>query len=228
MTLAELQRYDVGRLKPGTRYAQSFPSQRPADGERIVPLSVLFDQVKRWGATQVRFNIETKLTPDAPALTPAPEAFARAVVEVVRRHGLETRVTLQSFDWRTLKAAQALAPSIEIAALTVQSSNFDNLRDGRWTAGLRLADHGGSVPGLVKALGAHVWSPSASNLTEPLVREAQALKLKVVPWTVNDPPAIERLLDWGVDGLISDHPDRVREAMQRRGMPLPAPVPGAR
>ena len=75
---------------------------------------------------------------------------------------------------------------------------------------------------MVKALGAAVWSPFHGDLTEPLLAEARALGLRVVPWTVNEPALIERLLDWRVDGLISDYPDRVRAAMARRGMPLTA------
>ncbi len=105
--------------------------------------------------------------------------------------------------------------------------NPDLARDehGRWTAGLRLADHGGSVPRLVQAVGARAWSPSHRNLSEASLKEAHALGLAVLPWTVNEPADIERMLGWGVDGLISDHPDRVRDAMARRGMPLPATVP---
>ena len=57
-----------------------------------------------------------------------------------------------------------------------------------------------------------------------LIAAAHALGLKVIPWTVNEPERIDRLIAWGVDGLISDHPLRVREAMARRGMALPAPV----
>lgn len=228
LTLEETQRFDIGRLQPGTRYAQTFPEQQPSDGERIVALDTLFDQVERWGAKQVRFNLETKLTPTEPDLTPDPETFARLVVEAIRRHGLETRVTVQSFDWRTLLAVRALAPQIETVALTVQSPNFDNLADGRWTAGLKLADHAGSVPRLVQASGARTWSPNQNNLTEAAIKEARALGLKVVPWTVNDAEVIDRMIGWGVDGLISDYPDRVRAALQRRGLPLPAPVPGAR
>ena len=53
------------------------------------------------------------------------------------------------------------------------------------------------------------------------VKGAQALGLKVIPWTVNVPSDMERLIDWGVDGLISDYPDRLREVMRRRGMALP-------
>jgi len=80
------------------------------------------------------------------------------------------------------------------------------------------------VPRLVQAIGAATWSPFHGDLTPETLAEAQALKLRVVPWTVNDPADIERLLDWGVDGLISDHPERVRAALARRGLPLPAAV----
>jgi len=227
LTLAELQRLDVGRPKPGSRYAQQWPEQRSHDGERLSTLSALFEEVARRGpaAAAVRFNIETKLHPDTPALTPAAEPFAKAVLEVVRRHGMASRVTIQSFDWRTLAVVQRLAPEIPTVALSAQQRFLDNLTDGRWTAGHTLAASGGSVPRLVKASGAAIWSPFHGDLTEPLLAEARALGLKVVPWTVNDPAIIERLLDWRVDGLITDYPDRVRTAMTRRGMALP---PGVR
>jgi glycerophosphoryl diester phosphodiesterase len=223
LTLAELQRFDVGRLKPGTKYAQSFADQQAADGERVPTLEALF-QLVRTSAVPVRFNIETKLSPLTPELAPEPDTFARALLDVVQRHGLAERVTVQSFDWRTLQAVRRLAPALPIAALTARLPSIDNLADPRWTAGLRLQDHGGSVPRLVKALGARTWSPFHGDLTEAQLAEAHALGLKVIPWTVNESERIDRLIGWGVDGLISDHPLRVREAMARRGMALPVPA----
>jgi glycerophosphoryl diester phosphodiesterase len=223
LTLAELQRFDVGRLKPGTKYAETFAEQQPADGEPVPTLEALF-QMLRTSAVPVRFNIETKLSPLTPELAPEPEAFARALLSVVQRHGMAERVTVQSFDWRTLRAVQRLAPALPIAALTARLPSIDNLSDARWTAGLRLQDHGGSVPRLVKALGAGIWSPFHGELNEAQLAEAKALGLKVIPWTVNEPERIDRLIGWGVDGLISDHPLRVRAAMARRGIALPAPV----
>lgn len=220
-TLAELQRHDVGRPKPGSRYAQQWPEQRSSDGERLATLSALFDEVARRGATTVRFNIETKLNPNTPELTPEAEPFAKALLEVVRRHGMAPRVTIQSFDWRTLAAVQRLAPAIPTVALSAQQNFLDNIADGRWTAGHTLAANGGSVPRMVKAVGASIWSPFHGDLTEALLGEARALGLKVVPWTVNDAAIIDRLIDWRVDGLITDYPDRVRAALAKRGMPLP-------
>ena len=220
-TLAELQRLDVGRPKPGSRYAQQWPEQRPSDGERLTTLSALFEEVARRGPSSLRFNIETKLNPNTPELTPAAEAFAKALVDVVRRHGMAARVSIQSFDWSSLAVVQRLAPGIPTVALSARQGFLDNITDGRWTAGHTLATHGGSLPRMVKAAGAAVWSPFHGDLTEALLAEARALGLRVVPWTVNDPALIERLLDWRVDGLISDYPDRVRTAMARRSMPLP-------
>jgi glycerophosphoryl diester phosphodiesterase len=218
LSLAELQRYDVGRIRPGTRYAQTHAEQRAADGERIPTLAALFSAVAARGATRVRFNIETKISPLQPELTPEPDAFARALLAVVRHHGLAGRVSVQSFDWRTLQAVRRLAPELPTVALTAQQSFLDNIADPRWTTGLRLADHGGSVPRLVQASGATTWSPYFGDLTQATLKEAHTLKLRVIPWTVNDTAVMQRLLDWGVDGLITDRPDRARALLSARGV----------
>jgi glycerophosphoryl diester phosphodiesterase len=222
LTLAELQRYDVGRLLPGTGYARRHPQQVPADGERVPTLAALFARVTAAGADHVRFNLEIKQSPLEPDLTPPPEAFAKAVLAVVHEHGMASRVSIQGFDWRSLQAVRALAPGIPLVALTVRQGFLDNLGDPRWTGGLTLADHGGSVPRLVRALGATTWSPYHLELDAVSLAEARSLGLKVIPWTVNEPAQIESLLELGVDGLITDHPERVREAMVQRRMPLPA------
>jgi glycerophosphoryl diester phosphodiesterase len=89
-----------------------------------------------------------------------------------------------------------------------------------WTAGFQLKDLG-SVPKMVKAAGGDIWSPYFGDLDAAKRAEAKALGLVVIPWTVNDPAQIARMLDLGVDGIISDRPDRVREEMKRRALPLP-------
>jgi glycerophosphoryl diester phosphodiesterase len=221
LDLAELQRHDVGRVRPQSAYASQWPERVDRDGERVPTLDALFAEVARLRAHGVRFNIETKLTPTSPGLTPDAEAFARALLGVIERRGMQDRVSIQSFDWRTLRAVQLLAPRIPTVALTVRGPNLNNIDDGSWTAGLGLAEHAGSVPRMVKAAGASVWSPFHRNLTETLLAEAHGLGLTVVPWTVNEPADIERLLDWEVDGLITDYPDRVRAALARRGLALP-------
>jgi glycerophosphoryl diester phosphodiesterase len=235
-TYAELQRYDVGRLKPDTNYAKGFPDQVPVDGARMPKLSEVFDLVKRSGNTHVQFDIETKVFPLAPEDTLAPDAFARRLVKEIRAAGMEKRTMIQSFDWRTLQVIQKEAPEIRTVYLTARRSFLDNICTGAgatkptskpdecgpsaWTAGFQLKDHG-SVARMVKAAGGHTWSPYHGDLDRALRDEAKALGLVVVPWTVNDPAAIAKVMDLEPDGIISDRPDRVRDEMKKRGMPLP-------
>ena len=77
----------------------------------------------------------------------------------------------------------------------------------------------------MKAAGGKIWSPNAADVTEGLVKEAKALGLAVLPWTVNDRADVERLIDWGVDGLITDYPDRLRDVMAAKNLPLPRATP---
>ena len=229
LTFAELQRYDVGRLKPGSAYAASFPEQRPVDGARIPTLAALFEQVARSGAGHVRFNIETKITPTSAAETPDPDAFAAAVATAIRDAGLTARASVQSFDWRTLMAMRRIAPEIERVCLTAEALNFDTIKRGEpgpspWTAGLDIDEFAGSVPRLVAAAGCAVWSPLYRNAKVDDVAAAKALDLKVIPWTVNERADMERLIALGVDGLITDYPDRLRAVMAAKEMPLPPQV----
>ena len=229
VTFAELQRYDVGRIKPGSNYAKAFATQQGTDGERVPALAALFDLVVKRGA-DVRFNIETKISPAAAAETQAPEPFVRALITEIRKAGLSSRATIQSFDWRTLQIAQKEAPEIVTVYLTSQQGAGDTVQVGKpgaspWLAGFDADDHGGSVPRTVRAAGGRVWSPNYRDVTEALVRESHGLGLKIVPWTVNDEADLKRLLDWQVDGIITDYPDRLRTLMQARGMPVPARYP---
>lgn len=224
LTLAQLQAFDVGRIRPDSAYAKTFNLQQPRDGTRIPTLAALFDRVKALRADHVRFNIETKLNPQQPQDTVAPEAMVNALLKVIREAGMDQRVAIQSFDWRTLQLVQRLEPAIPTVHLTIQTANNDNLRGGEWTNGATFAD-AGSAPRMVKAAGGTVWAPNGGAVTEALVKEAQSLGLRVIPWTINTPADMERLLGWGVDGIITDYPDRLRTVMQARGLPLPPRIP---
>ena len=196
------------------------------DGVRIPKLEDVFALARKAHNDQVRFNIETKLSPLAPDETAGPEELARAVIKVVRANGVERRTTIQSFDWRTLALVKQEAPEIATAYLTSDAENVRDVGAGAspWTNGIRFADHG-SVPKMVKAAGGRIWSPNHGDLTEARVKEAKGLGLQVLPWTVNDPPDMERLIDWGVDGIITDYPDRLRDVMAAKRLPLPKPTP---
>lgn len=192
LTYAELSRYDVGRLKPGTDYAREFPDQLAIDGTHPPRLSDVFALVRSEGDRRVRFNIETKISPKAPDESPPPEEFARRLVDEIRAAGMQHRSTIESFDWRTLAEVQRIAPEIPAVYLTYKMDD---------------------AVGKVKAAGGTIWSPFYKDVDEARIREAHAAGLQVVVWTVNDPADMKRMVEWGVDGLITDRPDVFRSAV---------------
>ncbi len=223
MTINEIQEFDVGRIRPGSDYAKRFPNQQPVDGARMPTLSALFEMVKKQKNERVRFNIETKISPFERAQTIGPEAFVDALLGAITSEKMLHRVMIESFDWRTLKIVQRDYPNVPTVYLSAQQKFFDNIRaDDRagsaWTAGLNAQDFDGSVAKMVKAAGGKIWSPYFGDVDEAKIKQAQALGLKVVVWTVNEAKDISRMLDYGVDGIISDYPDRAAEMMRKRNL----------
>ena len=189
-------------------------------------LAALFEMVRKSGNTQVRFNIETKLSPLQADETISPEAFVDALLGVIEREKMLHRVIIHSFDWRTLKLIQQKYPMVPTVYISVQQKFADNIaaignNASHWTAGLNINNFGGSVPKMVKYAGGAYWSVYFGDVNQAKISEAQALGLRALVWTVNEPQDIERMLDLKVDGIITDYPNRVREAMGKRGMRLP-------
>jgi glycerophosphoryl diester phosphodiesterase len=229
LTFNELQEYDVGRLKPNTKYAQTFAEQKAVDGARIPRLADLFALIKKANNHQVRMKVEIKVSPIRPEETLSPETSVNMVVELIRKEGMEGRVSIMSFDWRVLRAVQKNAPEIPTVFLSLQQPSSDTIGEYKmegspWTAGFQYKDYG-SVPKMVKAARGKIWSPYYRDLTKDKLKEAHDLGMKVIVWTVNEPASIKKMLDFEVDGIISDRPDVVRQAMAERGMALPAKTP---
>src|SRR5689334_2340192 len=135
---------------------------------------------------------------------------------------------IQSFDWRTLQLVQQGAPDIPTVYVTLQrgaSPNVSLARATNWTAGFNPADHGGSLPRTIAAAGGAIWSPYFGDVTPALIAEAHDLKLRVVVWTVNKSEDMARLIEAGVDGIISDRPDLLRKVAVDKGIALPAAFP---
>jgi glycerophosphoryl diester phosphodiesterase len=149
----------------------------------------------------------------------------RVIVDEVRAAKLADRVTFQSFDWRSLVEARRVAPEMPTSCLTIESTGMNTMAPGAdgkspWHAGLKDSDYR-SVAALVAAAGCSTWSMFWRNLTPALVADAHGLGIKVLPWTPDDAADMQRLIDMGVDGIITDYPDRLRDVMKTRGMPPP-------
>ena len=231
LTFEQLGAFDVGRAKPGSRYAGRWPEQAGLDGVAIPTLAKVLARAEALSGGAVRYNIETKVAADSPTDSADPAAFAKALIAVIREAGVSERAAVQSFDWRTLQAVQQEAPGIETVYLTAEQDWLDTLqRDGPipspWLGGLAIDWTQTTLPQAIHSAGGAVWSPYYRDLREVDLREAQRLGLRVVVWTVNDAASMASLIDLGVDGLITDYPDRAREVMAEKGLSLPNAFPG--
>jgi glycerophosphoryl diester phosphodiesterase len=211
------------------------PPLEAVPGSRMPELREVFDLVKRYGAP-VMLNVETKVEAGAPDETAPREQFVQVVASEVRRAGFLRRVTIQSFDWGALMRMREVEPRLPIVALTVP--NFLQVgQPGRspWLGGIDIDDFGGDPIRAIRSFGADAISPlhgepQGGTINDPgyrpfttpqMVRDAHRGGIEVVPWTINDPATQEHLIDIGVDGLITDFPDRLRELVRARGFRVP-------
>jgi glycerophosphoryl diester phosphodiesterase len=224
LTYAQIKTLDCGVR--GTDDALK-ATQEQIPGTRMPRLSDVFALAARYGAKDVQFNIETKLDPTAPDETVGPDAFARKVIAQIRKAHVTRRSLLQSFDWRTLQVARKVAPSLRRVALAQPSNVFPG---SPWTGGIKITSkdaiqNGEAALVVARQLKADVISPVATATTPKLVKTAHNLKLPVIPWTVNEKADMAALIDMGVDGLISDYPDRLREVVAAKHLALPDGLP---
>ena len=233
LDFADLAHYDVGRPRPEGTSATRFPEQQSLDGVPIPALADVLARTEHLSGGTMHYNIEIKTSPLAPDETAPPAVIAEALVAALADTEVTGRTTVQAFDWAPLRHVQELAPRSPTVYLTAERPWLDNVERGRpgaspWTAGIDVDAHESSLPRAVKAAGGHVWSPYFRDLREADLWEAHRLGLRVVVWTVNDPADMASLIDLGVDGIITDYPDRLRAVMADKGMPLPPrfPEPG--
>ncbi|MCU1318827.1 MAG: glycerophosphoryl diester phosphodiesterase [Edaphobacter sp.] len=189
LTLAELKKYDCG-----VNALAAFPQQKAVPHTSIPT----FDEVLAL-APQGRFeyNVETKIFPNHPEVAPAPEVFVRMIDEAVRRHHLESRVILQSFDFRTLLAMKKLDPQIRRSALFGEAK-YDVL--------MGITDSDKDFVAVGRRSEANILSPDQSLVTPEKVAAAHAAGLQVAPYTVNDPAGWQKMADAHVDAVITDDP----------------------
>ena len=206
LSLEQLKAYRCDRNPEPERFPDqdNSPTTLAGDNYQIITLAELFDfvdqysqsdqksEAQRANARRVQFNIETKRVPDRPKTIndgfdgQNPGPFELSVMELVTERGLTDRVIIQSFDHRSLWAVCSLNEDIRLAALT---------------SGLPVAIN------QYASNGAAIWSPNYNTLTPNLIAEAHEAGLEVIPWTVNEKADMSQLIEWGVDGIISDRPD---------------------
>ena len=219
LSLTQLNSYDVGRLKPGTRYARRYPAQQPVDGERIPTLDEVISLLKTDCDPATQLWVEIKTNPEKPDLTPPPESVADAIVKSLRRQYNSKRIRILSFDWRTLVHVQKIAPQFATVYLSLEGRSLNNIKAGQpgtspWMAGLDIDDFGGSIPQAVKAAGGRYWAPYYKHLTYSRLTEAHKLGIQVFVWTPDRHEDMLRLIEMGVDGIITNRPDILKSLLE--------------
>lgn len=186
MTYQEVKQFDCGTL-----YFERFPEQELSFAQKPLLKDVLqmMDSLAKNHGRKIKYNIELKSLPEGDGIFhPTPEEFSELVVNLIASESNLKRVSLQSFDFRVLNYLHKIYPEIALAAL-VYEENFED-------AMARL----GFIPA--------IYSPHFKEVDKKLVKKVQNLGMELIPWTVNELEDMKRLLKQGVNGLITDYPDR--------------------
>ena len=213
LTVSELQRYDIGRINPSSKYFREIRTQQPVDGCRIPTLAKVA-QLLDESDSSTKLLIEVKSARNNPGMTYDSIELAVGVAAEIKSLKLGSRAVIQSFDWQVLRNVKECIREIEVWHLTCERSDYNTVEDskkGLWTAGTVLSDCQNSVPKMVKANGGTHWGCNVSALSLNRIEEARELELKVCAWTANEPEEFEFLAKAGVFGIVTDYPDRLAE-----------------
>lgn len=230
---ADLQKYEAGVLNPSSPYGKYFSDQYSIPGTHIPSLQSVVDYVNKTTNNKTNFQIEIKNDPTHPDWTVSPKEFASKLYALLKKNNMINRVEIQSFDWQPLFELQKLDSKIKTAYLVAQEDiermhSTDPKQAGLWSGGKLLKDYNNSLPQMVKALGGSCYEPEDVALTKADLDEAHSLGLKVVVWTwpehsgkAFDAKLIDKLINWGIDGIITDDPGRLVSMLAARGYPVP-------
>ena len=218
MTYDSIRRFDAG-TKPHPR----FPGQLKMKTYRPL-LSDLIDSVEAYVKINklkpVYYNIETKISPAGDGIyNPTPDVFVKAMMEVINKKAISKRVTIQSFDVRTLQILHKTEPKLTLSLLAFGKS--DALAKLK-TQGLSAEDEkklkqsplfngAGGLEDDLKKLGfvPNIYSPYYTTVDAEMVKKVHAKKMLILPWTVDEEKDMTALGQLGVDGIITNSPDKL-------------------
>ena len=209
-----------------TYAGQIIPQRTAAELAPIATLHDLIGLLRQQHADDVGLNIETKFDVLHPDEGAPRERFVETVVDVLRTCGMVERSSIQSFDWAVLRLVRGVEPGISLNAVT-NTGYLQVHQPGAspWLGGLDIDDFDDNVPAAVSSLGFDAISPSHTIVTPAMVAEAHAAGLRVLPYTVDAVPSMRRLVEIGVDGIITNRPDVLRSVLAEMDRPLPRRYP---
>ena len=218
LDLEQVQGLDVGMIRPGSFYALRYPEQKSVAGAGIPTLDE-FSAFMRDNGTDILVNLELKSTPYDPTATPDVDHYAQLVVDGLQQLRQTHEVVIQSFDWRLPTAVRGLDPDIQTGFTTDCQPDADPLSPvsgmpAPWTCFRDLAAWNDDLPLMIHSMGADIWSSNLRDLTEDRIQHARELGLQVYAWTVNRIEDMELAVQWDVDAITTDYPDRLYSCLQ--------------
>jgi glycerophosphoryl diester phosphodiesterase len=190
---------DIQKFDCGSKGNVKFPEQeklsvyKPLLREVIIAVE---DHIKSYSQYEVDYNIEIKSLPIGDnKFHPTPEEFSTIVYQLIDQYLPWERVVIQSFDFRVLKYWNKTYPQVRLAALVEKQASPKATRDLLNTLGFNPS----------------IYSPDASSLDKETISMMHKKKIRVIPWTVNEVEDMKRFKSWGVDGIITDYPNRASE-----------------
>jgi len=191
MTYEQIKSYDCG-----SKGNPRFPKQEKMAVSKPLLINLISQveaYLKKNGLSKVAYNIELKSSPKGDNVYhPGVEEFSTIVYDLLAASLPMDRFNIQSFDFRILKYWHTTYPKVRLAALIENGKGVEaNLRDLGFTP--------------------NIYSPYHILLNKEMISFCQQKNMKVIPWTVNERSAMERLVEMGVDGIITDFPDRAKD-----------------
>lgn len=238
--LSRLTWEQVRTIDVGSVVHLDHQGQQPVPGARMPRLEDVFSLLVERGAETVGINVETKFDAVAPEESAPRERFVEVVTAAVRAAGMVERTSVQSFDWTVLRLVREHEPALRLNALTGGHYLEVGMPGGSpWLGGLDIDDCDGNLVSAAASLGFDAVSPVHGSpyrsgvrdpayrpfVTAAMVADAHAAGMRVIPYTVDDPDTMRALVDLGVDGLITNYPDRLRVVLEAAGREVPAAYP---
>ena len=222
LTYDEISKYNIESLKPGSGYADRFKNQKSAKGAKIPKLIDLFELVTEEQNKDVFLNLEVKSNPTLKEVTPEPKDMVESILKDIKKYNLEDRIVVTSFDWRILYELKKQNSSVLRGFLTLQqnlgSTKKNIYENSPWMEKQFSLEDLFLLPNIIKSLEGHVWSVFYRDVTKQNIELAHKHGLAVNVWTVNREQDIIRMIEYGVDGIITDYPKKVQEICKAKNI----------
>ena len=216
LTYDQILQFDVGTLNKLSKYGRKFINQKSLQNQKIPKLSELLKLTSDNIVEDLLINLEIKSTPIEKNLTPEPDEMVKIIIDEVSRSNLEDRIIYSSFDWRVLREIKERGSKIPRAYLT--SGARGKIYDKSPWLDFTPLHNGVELPELIKALGGSAWHPNYKDVNKEIVQISHDKGLPVNVWTVNRESDMLRMIDYGVDGIMTDYPLKLKELCERKNI----------